>query len=92
MNHPDFRVGGRVFATLGHPDARWGMVKVAPDDQAHLLRSHPDLFQPAGGAWGRAGCTLVRLGPARVPIVREAIRFAWEAARRSSDRPRKGSS
>jgi hypothetical protein len=29
MNHPDFRVAGKIFASLGVPDESWDMVKLA---------------------------------------------------------------
>src|SRR5437588_7420931 len=60
MDHPDFRVRGKIFATLG-PDGLWGMVKLTPDQQATFLRTEPNVFQPAGGAWGRRGATIIRL-------------------------------
>ncbi|HEY3663047.1 MAG TPA: MmcQ/YjbR family DNA-binding protein, partial [Chthoniobacterales bacterium] len=59
MTHPDFRVGNKIFATLGYPDARSGMVKLAPDLQAKLISGAPETFRPAAGAWGRSGSTLV---------------------------------
>ena len=27
MNHPDFRVAGKIFASLGVPDESWGMAE-----------------------------------------------------------------
>jgi hypothetical protein len=80
MGHPDFRVNGRIFATLGSPNASFGMVQLDPEDQRFLLGSHPDRFRPAAGAWGRAGSTLVELPGATVGVVREAMRLAWERA------------
>lgn len=62
MNHPDFRVHGKVFATLDSPKAGWGMVRLTPEDQQRLARAQPDVFMPAKGAWGTAGCTHVKLG------------------------------
>jgi hypothetical protein len=76
MNHPDFRVGGKIFATLG-PDETWGMVKLTPDQQALLLRSAAAAFQPASGAWGRKGSTIVRLAAADESTVRQALTLAW---------------
>ena len=64
MAHPDFRVGGKIFATLG-PDEDWGMVKLTPNQQEPLVRGEPEVFQPASGAWGRRGATIVRLADAR---------------------------
>ena len=49
MGHPDFRVGGKIFATLG-PDEDWGMVKLTPDRQAEVMRAEPDVYRPASGA------------------------------------------
>ena len=60
MGHPDFRVNNRIFATLHH-DPEFGMVKLTPDQQEQFMRAHPDAFAPESGAWGRAGCTRVRL-------------------------------
>ena len=61
MNHPDFRIGTRIFATIGVPDETWAMVKLTPDQQEMLLHAEPGTFKPANGAWGRNGSTLVRL-------------------------------
>jgi len=75
--HPDFRVGGRIFATLGSPDEKHGMVQLAPEQQELFMRAAPDVFTPATGAWGRGGSTLVKLAGARVAIVRDALDAAW---------------
>jgi hypothetical protein len=77
MNHPDFRVGGRIFATLGAPDAAHGMVKLKPDQQALFLRVDPAAFTLAAGAWGRRGSTLVRLASVKTGVLRDAMRMAW---------------
>jgi hypothetical protein len=76
MNHPDFRVCGKIFATLG-PDEDWGMVKLPPDQQALFMRTAPGVFRPASGAWGRRGCTIVRFGDADEETVRQALIAAW---------------
>jgi len=76
MGHPDFRVGGKIFATLG-PDQELGMVKLTPGEQAIFIRTEPDVFQPVKGAWGRRGCTHVRLERATEPSVRQALMAAW---------------
>jgi hypothetical protein len=76
MGHPDFRVRGRIFATLG-PDEAWGMAKLTPEQQALFVRSEPKVFQPVNGAWGRRGCTYVRLEVATEPSVRQALVAAW---------------
>lgn len=77
MGHPDFRVGGRIFATLGCPDAGWGMVKLDPDQQEAFTRSHPAVFAPVPGGWGQRGATRVALGAARAGVVRDALFEAW---------------
>jgi hypothetical protein len=88
MGHPDFRANGRIFATL-QADERTGMVKVEPDEQALLLRDHPGVFTPAAGAWGRQGCTLVRLEAATPRVVRPAMLLAWqEVMAKPAARPR----
>jgi len=76
MGHPDFRVGGKIFATLGS-DEKWGMVKLTPQQQAMFVQSEPKVFQPFNGAWGRSGCTKVCLQAARANSVREALEMAW---------------
>jgi hypothetical protein len=77
MQHPDFRVGGKNFATLGYPDEHWAMVKLSPQDQERLVRSHPNVFAPAKGAWGRQGSTGVRLKAATATVMREVLAAAW---------------
>jgi hypothetical protein len=76
MNHPDFRVRGKIFATLG-PDETWGMVKLTADQQATFIRTEPGVFHPASGAWGRRGATIVRLADADAASVRQALIAAW---------------
>lgn len=77
QGHPDFRVAGRIFATLGYPRTGWGMVKLTPEQQELFVRAQPAAFAPVSGAWGRAGGTSVRLRAARKGAVREALLFAW---------------
>ena len=78
MNHPDFRVGGKVFATLGQGEA-WGMVKLTPGEQPTFLAAQPEVFHPASGAWGRRGCTIVQLKKAKKSLVKEALAIAWRS-------------
>lgn len=77
MNHPDFRVGGKIFATLGYPDKSRGMVKLSPEDQHYFSKDHPDVFMPVKGAWGRKGATSVHLKAAKKEVLRKAIQAAW---------------
>ena len=76
MAHPDFRVRGKIFATLGYPDDGHGMVKLTPDQQADCMESDP-AFSPSAGAWGRRGATTVLLKTSDPEIVRIALAAAW---------------
>ena len=76
MGHPDFRAGGRIFATI-HPDHECGMVKLTPDQQQKFVREHP-AFWPENGAWGRQGCTRVRLDAVDEETLGEAMTLAWQ--------------
>jgi YjbR len=78
--HPDFRVRGRVFATLGYPDRSWGMVKLTPDQQRTCVREHPDAFVAVKGKWGEQGCTNVRLDSIDDEILGHALTLAWQHA------------
>jgi|SRR5262245_50768831 len=77
MDHPDFRVGGRIFATLGYPDQEHGMVKLTPEQQQSFVRADPKVFDPCAGAWGRRGATSVRLALADEETIRRALLTAW---------------
>ncbi len=77
MGHPDFRVRGKIFATLAWPDASWGMVKLTAEQQRMFVRGAPAAFVPVRGAWGRRGATNVRLARARPAAVRGALVAAW---------------
>ena len=78
QGHADFRVRGKIFATLGYPDDDWGMVRLAPDEQAKRLKQAPTVFVPAKGTWGVQGSTLVKLQAATAEIAGAAVRAAWE--------------
>ncbi len=80
MHHPDFRVANKIFATLGYPDGTWAMVKLPPDEQHKLLEAMPKAFQPAAGAWGRQGSTMVRLSEAKPQVLTYALEMAWRLA------------
>jgi hypothetical protein len=80
MDHPDFRVRGKIFATLGWPDQAWGMVKLTREDQEVLVAAEPNVFAPVKGAWGRQGCTNVRLDAASEATLRSALVKAWRRA------------
>jgi hypothetical protein len=95
MGHPDFRVNGRIFATL-HAGEKTGMVKLTPKQQQTFIADHPDTFTPESGAWGRAGCTRVRLESVHEEVLGEVLTLAWrntvqKAASKRSMRGRSGS-
>ena len=77
MDHPDFRVRGKIFATLGYPDMGVGMVKLFPDQQKDFVRAEPKVFAPVNGLWGRRGATYVHLKAAKKGSVQRALAVAW---------------
>src|SRR5258707_7605256 len=77
MNHPDFRVAGKIFATLAYPDKQFAMVKLTPIQQEDFVKSHPAVFNPCNGAFGRKGCTNVLLSKTNKRVLKEAILAAW---------------
>ena len=77
MGHADFRACGRIFATLGSPDERHGMVALMPEQQEDFLALAPEAFRPAAGAWGRQGSTLVRLEAVPEEVLEAALQAAW---------------
>ena len=79
MGHPDFRVKGRIFATL-HGDLAWGMVKLTPDQQRDAVQQAPAAFTPEAGAWGLQGCTAVQLNAVDEEALGEALTLAWQNA------------
>ncbi len=81
--HPDFRAHGRVIATL-HPDGEQAMVRVSTVVQQALVRSLGAAAVPANGAWGRAGCTMLRLAAVDEGAVRDALLEAWQFAAASA--------
>jgi hypothetical protein len=79
MGHPDFRLNGRIFASL-HGNGETGMVKLTPEEQAAVMRDGPEMFTPSSGAWGRQGSTNVRLAVVTESALRGAMLLAWEQA------------
>jgi hypothetical protein len=77
MGHPDFRVGGKIFATLGYPDEKWGVLKLTPEQQEALVSAEPKVFAPVKGTWGLRGATTVLLREAKVRSLRLALAAAW---------------
>ena len=73
----DFRIGKRIFATLGHPDENWGTLKFTAEQQAMLVDAEPEIFRPVPGGWGRQGYTNVRLAKADATTLKSAMAMAW---------------
>jgi hypothetical protein len=77
MGHPDFRVRGKIFATLGYPEGTWGMVKLTPEQQRDFVRRDAGVFTPVKGGWGQRGATNVDLASANEDSLRPALFAAW---------------
>jgi hypothetical protein len=95
MGVADFRVGGRIFATLAAVQQGYGNLLLTPDVQAQFVADAPDVFLPVAGGWGRMGATHVRLAAADRQTLAGALRAAWQlrvdknaAARRRRGKPR----
>ena len=88
MGHPDFRVNNRIFATL-HADNKVGMVKLTPDQQKRFVEEAPAAFAPESGAWGRSGCTSVRLEAVDGDTLGEAMTLAWRNTAVKNASPRR---
>jgi hypothetical protein len=77
FNVPDFRVGGKIFATLGYEKDGCGVLLLTPEQQAGMIADAPEIFTPVPGGWGRKGSTLVRLSKVKRDILEAALRTAW---------------
>lgn len=75
--HADFRVGRKIFATLGYPTVELATILLTPEEQAAFVRAEPASFVPVPGGWGRKGSTHVRLKSSDPRAVRQALRAAW---------------
>jgi len=82
----DFRVGGKIFATLGLASEGYGVLLLSPEQQAGMLEDEPEIFSPVPGGWGRKGSTRVRRAKVAPDILEGALRTAWrrKAPRRLS--------
>lgn len=74
--HPDFRVGNKVFASLG-ADESTAALKLTPEQQQQYIRQQPQVFTPCAGQWGVRGYTQITLKPARTAVVKGALLLAW---------------
>ena len=78
MGAVDFRVGGRIFATLASVKLGYGNLMLTPEIQAGFLEDRPDVFLPIAGGWGRMGNTHIRLAEATEDVMEGALRTAWK--------------
>jgi hypothetical protein len=78
MGSPDFRVGGRIFATLAAAKQGYGNLMLTPEQQVMFVAEMPEVFIPVPGGWGRNGATHVRLSKANEDLLTGALRTAWK--------------
>jgi hypothetical protein len=78
MGAADFRVGGRIFATLASADQGYGNLMLEPEQQAAFVAELPEVFLPVHGGWGRMGATHIRLAAASEDVLAGALRTAWQ--------------
>jgi len=78
MGSPDFRVGGRIFATLASQKQGYGNLMLTPEQQAEFVAELPEVFLPIPGGWGRMGATHVRLSAVNEDVLAGALRAAWK--------------
>ena len=78
MGHPDFRVAGRIFATLGYQNEGRGVILLLPEEQQEIIGQYPKMFEPVPGGWGRRGSTQVVLTQITRPVLEAAMRKAWQ--------------
>src|SRR5499427_11157334 len=78
MGAPDFRVGGRIFATLASQAKGYGNLMLTPEQQAAFVEELPEVFVPIAGGWGRMGATHIRLAAASEDVLAGALRTAWK--------------
>lgn len=92
MGATDFRVGGRIFATLAQAAHGYGNLMLTPEQQAAFIAEAPDLFPPVKGGWGRMGATHIRLAEASEDVLTGALHTAWKnrVEKNTRARPRKG--
>lgn len=89
MGAPDFRVGGRIFATLASQDEGYGNLMLTPEQQADFVRELPDVFLPVRGGWGRMGATHIRLAKASEDVLAGALLTAWKLRIEKNAKPKR---
>jgi hypothetical protein len=87
MGAADFRVGGRIFATLASVSQGYGNLMITPEHQAEFIAERPDLFLPIFGGWGRMGMTHIRLAEADEDTLTGALHTAWKLRVEKNKKP-----
>ena len=87
MGAPDFRVGGRIFATLASQRQGYGNLMLGLEQQAAFVEDAPEVFVPIAGGWGRMGATHIRLATANEDLLTGALRTAWKLRMEKSAKP-----
>ena len=92
MGAADFRVGGRIFATLAAESKGYGNLMLTPEQQAAFVQESPEIFLPVPGGWGRMGATHMRLAAAKEDVMAGALRTAWKRRMEGNAKTKRGSS
>ena len=91
MGAPDFRVGGKIFATLASESHGYGNLMLTPEQQAAFIADAPEVFLPVAGGWGRNGATHIRLAAASEDMLAGALHTAWNLRAEKNLKPAKKS-
>src|SRR4051812_6771822 len=89
MGAPDFRVGGRIFATLVHGHLGLGNLMLSPELQQSLIDEAPKVFFPVSGGWGRMGATHIRLAEATPEQLLKGLQLAWNLRMQKNEKPKR---
>jgi hypothetical protein len=89
FGNPDFRTGGRIFATLSLEREGYGVLLLTPEQQAGMVEDEPEVFSPVPGGWGRNGSTRVLLSKVVPDVLEGALRTAWQNRVAKNTRPKK---
>lgn len=77
FQNPDFRVGGKIFATLAYQKEGFGVLMLTPEQQSGMVEDAPAVFSPVPGGWGKNGSTRVSLASVTPDVLVDALRMAW---------------
>ena len=93
MGAPDFRVDGRIFATLASAKQGYGNLMINPEQQAAFVEEMPEVFLPIHGGWGRMGATHIRLAATTEDVLTGALHTAWKlrVEKNAKSRPKRRS-